>query len=134
MFVSLTALRAREVMEHMPEDRGYKWRESGARIREARTRAGLTQKEVSDLLGVTPHAVWCWEAGKTKPSGEHLVEIASRCQVSTDWLLGREVVEAEILDEADASFRNSVAGLPLEDLQEIQRFIDYVREQRRRRK
>ena len=117
----------------MPEDQDYRWRESGARIREARTRAGLTQKEVSEFLDVTPHAVWCWEAGKTKPSGEHLVEIASRCLVSTDWLLGRDVVEAEMLDEADASFRNAVAGLPLEDLHEIQRFIDYVREQRRRK-
>ena len=118
----------------MKEDRGYKWRESGGRIREARTKAGLTQREVSDLLGVSPHAVWCWEAGKTKPSAEHLVELASRCQVSTDWLLGREVVEAEILDEAEASFRNSVAGLPLEDLEEIQHFIDFVRHQRRRKR
>ena len=118
----------------MPDDRGYKWREGGARIREARSRAGLTQREVSELLDVSPHAVWCWEAGKTKPSAEHLVELASRCQVSTDWLLGREVVEAQILDQAEASFRNSVAGLPLEDLEAIQDFINFVREQRRRKR
>lgn len=133
MFVSLGAQREEEAQTQMPDDRGYKWRESGARIREARTRAGLTQKEVSELLGVSPHAVWCWEAGKTKPSAEHLVELASRCQVSTDSLLGREVVEAELLDEVDASFRNAVAGLPPEDLKEIQDFINFVREQRRRK-
>ncbi len=117
----------------MTEDRGYKWRESGARIREARTKAGLTQREVSELLGVSSHAVWCWEAGKTKPSAEHLVQLASRCQVSTDWLLGREVVETDLLEEVDASFRNAVANLPPEDLKEIQDFIDFVREQRRRK-
>ena len=117
----------------MPNDRGYRWRASGARIREARTKVGLTQKEVSELLGVSAHAVWCWEAGKTKPSGEHLVELASRCEVSTDWLLGRDVVEAEVLDEAEVSFRSSVAGLPLEDLTSIQNFIEFVREQRRRK-
>ena len=118
----------------MPGERDYRWRASGARIREARTKVGLTQKEVSELLGVSAHAVWCWEAGKNKPSGEHLLELASRCEVSTDWLLGRVVVEAEVLDEAEASFRNAVAGLPLEDLEEIQHFIDFVREQRRRKK
>ena len=75
----------------MPDDRGYKWQESGARIREARMRVGLTQREVSELLGVSAHTVWCWEAGKTKPSGEHLVDLASRCEVSTDWLLGTGV-------------------------------------------
>jgi len=117
----------------MPAARGSKRRGSGARTGEARTRAGLTQREVSELLGVSPHAVWCWEAGKTKPSAEHLVELASRCQVSTDSLLGREVVEAELLDEAEASFRNSVAGLPPEDLQELQDFINFVRQERRRR-
>ncbi len=117
----------------MTEDQGYKWRESGARIREARTKAGLTQREVSELLGVSAHAVWCWEAGKTKPSAEHLVELASRCQVSTDWLLGRVVVETELLEEVDASFRNAVAALPPEDLREIQDFINFVREQRRRK-
>ena len=117
----------------MPNDRDYRWRASGARIREARTKVGLTQKEVSELLGVSAHAVWCWEAGKTKPSGEHLVDLASRCEVSTDWLLGRDVVEADVLKQVEASFRSSVAGLPLEDLESIQNFIEFVREQRRRK-
>ncbi len=58
-----------------------------------------------------------------KPNPEHLVDLAYRCSVSTDWLLGRDVVAAELLEEADRSCRNAVAGLPIEDLDEIHEFI-----------
>ena len=96
-------------------------------------RVGLTQKEVSELLGVSHHSVWSWEAGKTSPSNEHLVELASRFEVSTDWLLGREVVEEELLEEAEGSLRDAVASLPREDIEQIRDFIAFVREQRRRK-
>ena len=118
----------------MTDDRGYRWKSIGARIKEARLKVGLTQKEVSELVGVTPHAVWSWEAGKMKPTHEHLVELAHHLETSTDWLLGRDAVEAEILKEADVSFRNAIEGLPMEDLQSIMEFIRFVREQRRRKK
>ena len=58
-----------------------------------------------------------------KPNPEHLVDLAYRCSVSLDWLLGRGVVAAELLQEADLSSRNAVAGLPIEDLDEIHEFI-----------
>ena len=116
----------------MTADRGYPWRSIGARIREARLKAGLTQRRLSELVGVSPHAVWSWEAGKMKPTPEHLLEVAYRCETSTDWLLGRDVVEAEILKEADVSFRNAIEGLPMEDIESIMNFIRFVREQRRR--
>ena len=32
-------------------DDGYRWKALGARIREARTRAGLTQKRLAELAG-----------------------------------------------------------------------------------
>ncbi len=118
----------------MTDDRGYHWNSIGTRIKEARMKVGLTQKQVSDLVGVSPHAVWSWEAGKMKPTPEHLLELAYRCGTSTDWLLGRDVVEGEILQEADVSFRKAIEGLPMEDLESIMNFIRFVREQRRRRK
>ena len=117
----------------MPGDTGYKWKDIGSRIREARTRVGLTQKQMAELIGVSSHAVWCWESGKMKPSHENLLELAYRCEVSTDWLLGRDVLEAELLKEADVSFRNAISGLPIEDVESIQEFIRFVRERRRRR-
>ena len=79
-----------------------------------------------------PAETKCEHCGKTKPSGEHLVDFASRCEVSTDWLLGCEVVEAELLEETKVSFRDAVAGLPREAIEEIRHFIAFVREQRRR--
>ena len=122
------------VNQPMTEDRGYRWKSIGGRIKEARMKVGLTQKQVSELVGVSPHAVWSWEAGKMKPTPEHLVELAHRCETTTDWMLGRDVVEAEILKEADVSFRSAIAGLPVEDLESIRSFIQFVRAQRRRRK
>ena len=117
----------------MTQDPRYPWRNIGARIKDARLKAGLTQKQVAELVGVSDHAVWSWEAGKMKPTPEHLLELAYRCETSTDWLLGRDVVEAEILREADVSFRNAIGGLPMEDLETIMNFIRFVREQRRRK-
>ena len=108
------------------------WKGIGARIREARKKVGLTQQEVGELVGVGSQTVWCWESGRMKPNHEHLLELAHRCEVSTDWILGRDVIEAELLKEAEVSFRGAVAGLQQEDLESIQNFIKFVREQRRR--
>ena len=118
----------------MPKARGYKWNSIGSRVREARTKAGFTQRQLSELLEVSSHTVWCWEAGRMKPTHERLVELAYQCQVTTDWLLGRDVVEAEVHKETEASFRDAITGLPLEDLQSIQEFIRFVRERRRRKR
>ena len=116
----------------MTVDQSYRWKGIGSRIKEARLKVGLTQKQVSELLGVSSHAVWCWESGKMKPTPERLLELAYQCETSTDWLLGRDVVEAEILKEADVSFRNAIEGLPMEDIESIMNFIRFVRAQRRR--
>ena len=116
----------------MADEQGYKWKNIGSRIKEARTKVGLTQKEVAELVGVSAQAVWRWEAGRMMPSREHLFTLAHRCEVSTDWILGRDVVEAEFLKEADVSFRNAVEGLPVEDVEAIMKFIRFVRDQRRR--
>ena len=117
-------------VELMPEARDYKWQEIGARIKQARVKSGLTQAGLAGLLGVTPHTVWYWEAGRSKPAHERLVNLAACCDVTTDWLLGRDIVEAEVLDEADVSFRDAIAGLPLEDLESIREFIRFVRHRR----
>ena len=116
----------------MMQGRGYRWEELGARIRDVRNRAGMTQKDLSALLAVSHHAVWCWEAGKMQPTPEHLTELAQALSVSTDWLLGRDEVLEGLLNEAEVSFRQAVAELPPEDVETIRDFIHYVRDRRLR--
>jgi transcriptional regulator with XRE-family HTH domain len=117
----------------MPEARERQWKNIGDRIKEARNKLGLTQAQLGLQVGVSSQTVWAWESGRVKPTHEHLEELAFRCQVSTAWLLGRDVLEAELLKEASVSFHDAVEGLPLEDVETIQNFINFVRQERRRR-
>ena len=117
----------------MPESRGYRWKNVGARIKEGRLTAGLTQGQLAQLVDVAPHTVWCWESGRMKPSADNLVQLAYRLRVSGDWLLDRDVVEDELLKETNVSFMDAVAGLPQEDLDSILNFIRFVREERTRK-
>jgi transcriptional regulator with XRE-family HTH domain len=61
----------------------------GARIREARRTAGLTQRELAGLLDTVQHVVSGWETGARAPNVANLVSLASALDVTTDWLLGR---------------------------------------------
>ena len=63
----------------------------GARIREARRSVGLTQGALAALVGVARHTVWCWEAGRTKPSRERLSRVALHCETG---FLELEIPEA----------------------------------------
>jgi len=63
---------------------------AGIRIREARERAGLTQQELADILGVTQTAVSYWESAKRDPGVADLPRIANALDVSASSLLGIE--------------------------------------------
>ena len=117
----------------MTRDRGYRWKDLGARIREARKKVGLTQRQLGELVGVASHTVWAWEAGRMKPQHERLVELAFHCETSPEHLLGQSVVESELLKVAEVSFRDAVAGLPPEDIESIHNFIKFVRAEHRKR-
>lgn len=58
------------------------------RYREARIRAGLSQKAAAISLGVRPPSMSDWESGKSKPTHEHLVAMAALYGTTTDFLTG----------------------------------------------
>jgi len=58
------------------------------RYREARIRAGLSQKAAAISLGVRPPSMSDWESGKTKPTHAHLVAMAALYGTTTDYLTG----------------------------------------------
>ena len=102
------------------------------RIREARRSAGLTQRELAALVGVSAHTVWCWEAGRIKPTYERRAAVASHCGVYVDELEEPTARDRDQLREAVLAFRGAVAHLPERDIDIVWTFIRFVRWRRRR--
>lgn len=59
-------------------------------LKALRTKCGLSQKELAQLLYVSQQTVAKWEVEKATPNPETLVKIAAILNVSIDSLLGRE--------------------------------------------
>ncbi len=57
-------------------------------IKEAREKAGFSQKELAEIIGVAPNTFHGYESGKHDPKSDLLVKIAQACNVSVDYLLG----------------------------------------------
>lgn len=61
----------------------------GARIREARDAAGLSQAEFARRVGLKDAAsAWRWESGRAEPSLAMLRRIASVTDADLGWLAG----------------------------------------------
>ena len=65
------------------------------RLRQLRKERGLSQKKLSQQLGVTQQAVGKWETGRSSPDPAMLVQLAALLGTSTDDLLGLESQGAE---------------------------------------
>lgn len=59
----------------------------GENIRDLRKKAGMTQEQLAEALGVTTGAVYKWESGRATPELEMLVDIAEFFETSVDALL-----------------------------------------------
>lgn len=55
-------------------------------IKSARLKAGMTQKELGKILGVTKQTIINYEKGTTKPSWERLEDIAKALKIDVDEL------------------------------------------------
>lgn len=58
------------------------------RLKRLRAENNMSQKEFSDLVGVTQQTLSGYETGKMKPPFDVLVNIAKSTRVSLDWLCG----------------------------------------------
>lgn len=69
--------------------------ELGNRLRELRNAKNMTQKDLADMLFVTPQAVSKWESDSAEPSLDILGKIAAHFGVSVDYLIGKDVFGSE---------------------------------------
>lgn len=58
-------------------------------IKAAREIAGFSQKELAKIIGVAPSTFNGYESGNHDPKSELLSKIADACNVTVDFLLGR---------------------------------------------
>src|SRR5438105_913745 len=65
-----------------------------------RTRLGLTQTELADILGVRRRAVIDWEGGLTYPKADHLKQFVVLAIERQAWPFGREAEEVRALWQA----------------------------------
>ena len=70
-----------------------------ARLQQARTAKGLSQRQLAFRLGISPRAVGQFEQGRNAPSLETLVAIATALDASTDYLLGLSLPDPHVTPE-----------------------------------
>lgn len=58
------------------------------RIKDVRDEHKLSQAKFGELLNISQDTVSLWENGKSVPSAEYIVLIATKFQVSADFILG----------------------------------------------
>ncbi|MBE6721644.1 MAG: helix-turn-helix transcriptional regulator [Ruminococcaceae bacterium] len=91
----------------------------GKRIKEARERSGLTQKELSELLGVTPSAVTNYENETSHPKEPVMYKLFSALHCDANFLFQDEIknspapvqTEAEELTHAEKHLIKNLRSL-----------------------
>lgn len=58
------------------------------RLKELRSDAGLSQKRLAELIGVSQKAIDFWEKGINEPKASYIIALANFFNVSCDYLLG----------------------------------------------
>ena len=110
------------------------------RLYELRKKAGLSQEELANLVGVSRQAVQKWEAGTSRPDVDNLTALAGYFNVTLDWLItGREaespkagpvVVENHYHYEGwryEYRSKRTLFGLPLVHINLSQRGLTWAR-------
>lgn len=69
----------------------------GNRLKQARENKGYNQKQFAERLGVTPTRLNYWEKDKREPDVAIIKQIAQILDVSSDWLIGNNVISDEII-------------------------------------
>lgn len=91
------------------------------RIRQARERAGLTQVQLAERLGVHGNTISGWERGTQEPRGHLLLKLSAQLRVTPFWLQGgkEEPIEPTnrdlllaIVDEVDRYLEKEKIELP----------------------
>jgi transcriptional regulator with XRE-family HTH domain len=79
---------------------GYPLNKLADNLKSSRNKAGLTQEQVANKLGLSIGTISGYERGYRRPDPDILKKLADLYNVATDFLLGREPKEQMALKEA----------------------------------
>lgn len=99
----------------------------GERIKELRTKAGLTQSDLAILVEMTYIQIGRYETKKANPSSDVLQKIAQALNTTTDYLMNGstdEMANSQLQDKELLNLFRSVEQLGNEDKQMIKTFLD----------
>jgi len=80
----------------------------GKRLKEARTKKGLTQKNVAASTGLVRATLANWEIGRAEPDLESIKILADFYNVPIDYLLGR----TDNMEELEKDIESVISGHP----------------------
>ena len=94
----------------------------GNKIKQLRLEKEILQKELADKLNLTQQTISLYESGKRSPDYEILKRIADYFNVSTDYLLNRDVETIAAHKEGEEFTED--------ELKDIEEFKNFVRSKR----
>jgi transcriptional regulator with XRE-family HTH domain len=121
------------------------------RIKEARKRLLLTQKDVGEKLGFTDNYIYMMECGKKAVSERYIHGLVTEYGINENWIRTGEgdmfmpsTKEEEIADIASKIFKEeslfrtelikALCDVPVELLPEIKTFMEYVVDRNKQKK
>lgn len=94
------------------------------RIAELLTSAGITQKKLSELTGITESSISHYMKGDRIPRGVNLLKIAREFNVTTDYVLGVEnVFNEEDFNSTKTLIARSATKMTDEQKMELMRIL-----------
>lgn len=92
----------------------------GKRLKEIRKKAGITQQQLGDMVGVTKVSICCYENGTRTPTLETLIDLADSLNVHLNYLLG---VDALAIDEDNKNNTLNLAKDEINLIKELRKHI-----------
>ena len=98
-------------------------------IKDLRTDAKLTQKELASIIGVSLQTISLWESRSAVPDATALIAICKYFNVTCDYLLGIEV----------ANKRHFIKRIKVDrhynrlELEQVRSILDFLRTQQKRK-
>jgi len=94
-------------------------------VREARKRAGLTQRELADKAGTSQSAIARLESGRTRPAFDDVLRLVRLCRMDLDIML---------VERDDSDWAQALRQLQLSPVERIRRMEAVARQMLKLRK